>query len=274
MWRFGDGKVDEDRDDEMRGDLLEQGSLRMMTLAEQLERSGTWLFRWRSFLPLPLLAVFVATVWVHPHPLGLASRHDWQGLCLAIGLVGFAIRVLVVAHAPRGTSGRNTRRQLADQLNTTGLYSVVRNPLYLGNFFMCLAPAMFAGIWWLVVIFVLSFWLYYERIIMTEETFLKQRFGGNFLEWARRTPAFVPSWRQYSKPELPFCWRTGMRRETDSLLGLVAVLFMLQVVAASGSWDDLRFDPAWVGILATTVAIWGVVRVLRRYTHMLDVEGR
>jgi len=51
------------------------------------------------------------------------------------------------------------------------MYSMVRNPLYLGNFFMGLAPVLFMHTWWLCVIYVLAFILYYERIIVKEEAF-------------------------------------------------------------------------------------------------------
>ncbi|MGC9453013.1 MAG: methyltransferase family protein, partial [Oceanipulchritudo sp.] len=51
-----------------------------------------------------------------------------------------------------GTSGRNTKQQVAYSLNTTGFYSVVRNPLYLGNFFMYLGIALFTHHWWLVLV--------------------------------------------------------------------------------------------------------------------------
>ena len=48
--------------------------------------------------------------------------------------------------AARNTSGRNTGQgQVADKLNTTGAYSLTRNPLYLGNALMWAAVAMLTG---------------------------------------------------------------------------------------------------------------------------------
>ena len=57
--------------------------------------------------------------------------------------------------APRGTSGRNTLGQVAEVLNTSGMYSVVRNPLYLGNFVIWLGLALFIKVWWCILIVVL-----------------------------------------------------------------------------------------------------------------------
>ena len=99
-----------------------------------------------------------------------------------------AIRAYTIGHTPKGTSGRNTKKQVANALNTTGAYSLVRNPLYLGIFFMGLGVALFAHLWWLTLIYVLAFWLYYERVIFAEEAYLRDKFGAEYLSWADRTP--------------------------------------------------------------------------------------
>jgi len=247
----------------------------MVALREEFERNGTWLFRWRSYLPLLLLGVFLLAMRDYHYP-GYSERLDdlWECVCLVVSFVGLGIRVVTVGHAPRNTSGRNTRRQIADRLNTTGLYSVVRNPLYLGNFFMGLGPAMFAHTWWLVLIYLLVFWLYYERIIFAEETFLRQRFGQAFLEWAERTPAFLPHLRQYVPDALPFCWRTVLRRECNGLLGVVATMFLFEVVGDLFYLGRVELDPQWVWLVSVTVALWAALRVLKKCTRVLDVAGR
>ena len=113
--------------------------------------------------------------------------------------------------------------QVAESLNTTGLYSVVRHPLYLGNFLMWLGVALFPRSLSFVAAVVFAFWLYYERIMIAEEAFLRERFGERFDAWADRTPAFIPSLRRWTRPRLAFSLRKVLRKEYNGLLAVVAV---------------------------------------------------
>lgn len=175
-----------------------------MALKDDFESSGSRLFRWRSYLYIPVIGIFIMTLREYEHPYQSEKfDHFWKAICLVISFWGLAIRVATVGHTPKGTSGRNIKKHIAETLNTTGAYSIVRNPLYLGNFFMGLGVAAFAHFWWLILIYILIFWLYYERIIFAEEAYLRDKFGNLFLEWANRTPAFIPKFSQYKKAILP-----------------------------------------------------------------------
>ena len=44
------------------------------------------------------------------------------------------MRFYTVGTTPKETSGRNTNQQVAAVLNSTGMYSMLRHPLYLGNY--------------------------------------------------------------------------------------------------------------------------------------------
>jgi len=145
-----------------------------MPLIEEFERSGNWLFRWRSYLPMLFLPLIILAVARYPLIEENFRWHfAWSLVCFAIALVGLWVRCHTVGHAPLGTSGRNTKEQVAETLNTSGLYSVVRHPLYLGNFLIVLGIVMQTFSWWLIALYAACFALYYERIMFTEEAFLQ-----------------------------------------------------------------------------------------------------
>src|SRR5262245_43751615 len=124
-----------------------------MSLAQELVKEGHKLFRWRSFLPLILLALLFPAFreFTFPHGSHLLDEL-WELLCLGLSLFGLAIRIYTIGHVPRKTSGRNTQKQVAEQLNTTGIYSLVRHPLYLGNFWIWIGISLYTRHWWLTLL--------------------------------------------------------------------------------------------------------------------------
>ena len=184
-----------------------------MALSHELERAGNWFFRWRSYLPLLLAVLFLLALGDFTY---LTSQNTinrlWELFCLVISSLGLAIRIMTVGYVPRGTSGRNTRRQVADVLNTTGMYSVVRHPLYVGNFIMWLGISLLFHLWWFTLLIALIFWVYYEKIMYAEEEFLKQKFGEQFLTWAEKTPLFIPRFSLWQAPEMQFSFKSALKK--------------------------------------------------------------
>lgn len=244
-----------------------------MALIEELERSGTWLFRWRSYLPLVLILLFLLVLRDYQVP---DARWDslWEILCLTVSLFGLGIRILTIGQTPGGTSGRNTKRQIAETLNTTGIYSVVRNPLYLGNFFMSLGVALFPRLWWLTLIFILSFCLFYERIILAEESYLRKKFGDEYLAWAEATPVFIPRLGSYRKSSLLFSWKRVFRREYNGLFAVILVLFAFDAAGDLIATGRFEIDLMWAILLGVGLLVMIVARTLKKKTHLLDIEGR
>jgi len=246
-----------------------------MALREEYVASGNWLFRWRSYVPLTMIGLLLLAMGSDDY-----TGHDaalnrvWEFFALAVSLCGLAIRAYTIGHTPKGTSGRNTREQIAETLNTSGIYSVVRHPLYLGNFFMFLGVVLFPGLWWMALISVLMFWVYYERIMFAEEDFLRDKFGEQFDEWAAHTPAILPSWHGWRKPDLPFSFRNVLKREYNGFYAMIALFTLLMIVSDYRAHGRLEFDPVWTVIFSAGTAIYLVLRTLRRHSRLLSVGGR
>jgi len=246
-----------------------------MSLRNELESTGSWLFRYRSYLPLIIIVIFVPCL-SNFNYLGQshALNEAWEGFCLAISALGLAIRIVTIGRAPLGTSGRNTREQVAYTLNKTGIYSLVRHPLYLGNYLIMLGFALWPHRWWLPILTSCLYALYYERIMLAEEAFLLARFGDEFERWAAETPAFLPKFHGWKPSAVPFCWRTVAQREYNAFFLIISVFFLFDFIADCVVQRNLHLDYVWFGIFLVGFFIFAVLRGLKKHTRFLNVDGR
>lgn len=244
-----------------------------MALREEFDIAGNWLFRHRGFLPLLLLPGVLAALKGFHAPGGRPELDlVWEGVCLTVALLGLGVRVVTVGFSAPGTSGRNRRKQVAASLNTTGMYSLVRHPLYLGNYLMWLGVAAFPRVWWLLVLTSLVFALLHERIMFAEEEFLHDKFGTAFTGWAARTPAIIPRRFRWQSPERSFSVGQVLQREYAGLFSLIACFTGLEVAGDFADTGKLVLDPVWVTIFVTTALLCSTVRVLKHRTRLFNAK--
>lgn len=249
-----------------------------MALQESIEKQGNFLFRYRSFLPLIILVAGIIVFIFHNIKGGLPDWDCYRTIeyaSLIVSGLGLFIRVIAVGHTPANTSGRNTKTQLADEINTTGIYSMVRHPLYLGNFFMWAGAVMLIANVWFAIVFALAYWIYYERIMFAEEQFLRRKFGQPYLEWAASKPAFIPSFKNSVKSKYPFSFKKVLKKEKNGVLAIFILLFLFHNIRYSFDFMSVRVENNW--ILWTTIlsgVLYIILKVLKKYTHVLDEKGR
>lgn len=242
-----------------------------MKLTDRIVQDGDWLFRWRSYAPLVLVPLLLVGVVLEPGPFtSREAERLWEACAVAIALAGLAVRIWAVGTAPAGTSERSTVDPRASELRSSGIYSILRHPLYVANGLMALGLAWFPGLWYLGVITFLATLLYYERVAAREEAFLEGRFGPTFLAWAARVPAMVPSLRRRI-PGPPVSSWARIVQELHGLTVIAAGAFVLDAVQETrraGSW---AFDPLWARSFAVVGAAFVVFAVtkktLRRFSH-------
>ena len=246
-----------------------------MALQEEFETTGEYFFKWRSYLPLAMAALFILALAHFRYP--FANRGldlAWDGGCLALALLGQAVRFFTVGFVPRGTSGRNTRGQVAEALNTTGMYAVVRNPIYLGNFIIWFGLSLFMKSVWFTTVISLFFTIFYERIIFREEAFLRQKFGDAFMQWADATPAIIPKFKNWRPPSLPFSWKSAINREYGTFFAIIVTFTVLELLGGLFNSRQLPLDAIWVKLFIFSGVLYLTIRYLKKKTKVLATNNR
>lgn len=245
-----------------------------MALVHELERSGNWLFKRRSWLPVVLVICGLFVMYYVNRQAILFDQNE-EIIFLSISLAGELIRILTVGFAPGNTSGRNTAYgQLADEINVTGIYSLVRHPLYVGNYFMWLGPALFLRSAWFAIVFTLVYWLYYERIIFAEEQFLRKKFGEAYDKWSENVKAVFPGFKNYRAPGLSFSLLTVFRREYNSFINIFVIFSVLDLARNYMVSGRISVTPFWGWISGAALLIWIILRTIHKKTQWFTVEGR
>ena len=246
-----------------------------MALIHSLEASGNKLFKYRGQIPVILFVFAVPVIYFTDiSTLDIEFKRGIGMFAVFCSAIGQFIRAYTIGTTPKGTSGRNTEKQVAETLNSTGIYSVVRHPLYLGNYFMWIGIVIYTFNFWFFLTVSLAYWIYYERIMFAEERFLERKFGSVYLDWSLKAPAFVPAFSQFIKSAVPFSLKTVLRREYSGFLatviGFVFVTFLREFFH-SQNYSDTIFTSYFLAISCVIVLL---LRSLKHYTKFLHEEER
>lgn len=180
-----------------------------------MKNLGTFFFKHRSFIPVPFVILML-----------IFMRPTFSGILVGflIALSGELIRIWSVSFA--GSETRTTSGVGGTYLVTQGPYSVVRNPLYIGNIMLYVGIGIMSMSFFpYLQIFALMFFIFqYYCIILAEEEFLEVKFGNIFSLYKNSVNRFLPSFKKLP-PEiishLNFDLKEGLKSEKRSLQAFI-----------------------------------------------------
>ncbi len=175
-------------------------------------------FRLRMIIQIVIVFVALWAPWVQPTDIKLRmSTLEWLALEISrTGLATFAVAVPIViilgtllaalgawlrvwGAAYLGYDVVNHAQMQCGGVMAAGPYRYVRNPLYLGGWFMMAAIALLftpgGALFMLVLI-----GIFYLRLILAEEAFLTARLGEPYRQYLRAVPRIAPRLRTNIPP--------------------------------------------------------------------------
>lgn len=115
-------------------------------------------------------------------------------LAILCGFVAAGLRVWGTAYL--GALIVHAGPMQAGGVMAAGPYRYVRNPLYLGSWFMALSVAILmppSG----AAVFLIAVSLFYFRLVLGEENFLAEKIGPDYLAYRRQVPRLLPALRPH-----------------------------------------------------------------------------
>jgi len=173
----------------------------------------------RSFLIKLRLPLFIGVLVL----LALFARREWLLAGFIVSMFGLFIQTWCFASLDKNTT-----------LTIRGPYTMVRNPMYLGRFFIPLGFLMLLGQWWLLLAYTVIYWLYMDARVQREEAHLKPIFGAPYAAYCAQVRRFVPGLPQPGTPVA--YWNWALFSQNNAGRNLLATLVAWALMAAWTVW--------------------------------------
>ena len=157
-----------------------------MTVSVRKDHAGV-------YVPPPLIyvAVFFLSVLLQSF---IPLEHSWLRLHSWIGWILIALFPLLAFTAIyRFIVSKTTITTIhpVKSLQTSGIYAISRNPMYLGLLFLYAGIAVFKGNWWTFILIPVLILIVQQYIIRREEKYLQRQFGNTFLSYKQKVRRWI-----------------------------------------------------------------------------------
>jgi protein-S-isoprenylcysteine O-methyltransferase Ste14 len=166
--------------------------------------------RWLVRLRIPLFVAAGALLAWH-------AEREWFFPALAVSAFGEAIQLWCFASLQKN-----------QVLAANGPYALVRNPMYLGRYFLLAGMLMLLGNPWLIAVFTVLYYLYMVNRVRREEALLARTFGEAYARYCAAVPRFLPRLTPHAESQIGFFdWATFLRNHGPRNLLEAAAFYAL-----------------------------------------------
>jgi len=165
---------------------------------------------------LSFIIILTGFIYLFPrcYPASLLVDNIMDVLGVMFLLKGTLLRMISRGH-------KKFYSEKGDALVTSGIYSVIRNPMYLGSFYTGVGFVFIVWPWWAVIIFAYLFYLRFRVQILKEEEHLEKLFGAEYLKYCKDVPRIFPSIKKFNKVKLKDIINWKEACDTKEKLGLI-----------------------------------------------------
>ena len=224
---------------------------------------GNYLFHHRNKL-FPAFYVFLFV----PSPRIFANPFIPMAAGLCVALSGQMIRVATIGLKYIVRGGRD-RQVYAEDLVTEGLFSHVRNPLYVGNALVIVGLGIMSNSLLFNLVLMPVFLFFYQAIVRAEEDYLQNRFGQDFVRYCADVHRWCPrlSGLGATMRSMKFRWRRVIVKEYGSaylwMTGAALIMLETMYFYRDGEYFGAFRGPL-VAVMAGLLGLYLMARNLKK----------
>jgi protein-S-isoprenylcysteine O-methyltransferase Ste14 len=145
------------------------------------------------------------------------AQREWFLPALAVSALGEAIQLWCFASLQKN-----------EMLAANGPYALVRNPMYLGRYFLLAGMLLLLGNFWVLAAFTVLYYLYMVNRVRREEMHLAPIFGEAYARYCAAVPRFLPRLTAHAGGRIGFFdWGTFARNHGPRNLLEAAAFYAL-----------------------------------------------
>ena len=147
----------------------------------------------KTKIPPPIIALicifinYLSTYLINP--IKFPNIEIIGSLILLLGLVTAVLATLLFKKDKTTVNPRNPEKTTT--LVTNGIFSITRNPMYLGLFFSISSTILFFGSWFGIIILMFFVWYINKFQIIPEEEAMEKLFGSKYSEYRQKVRRWI-----------------------------------------------------------------------------------
>ncbi len=159
-------------------------------------------------------------------------QEDFHEMIDSIGSVMIAICILGRSYSSLFVAGKKNVSVVSH-----GVYSVVRNPLYVFSFLGVIGIGLQSARLTILALLIAVFIYYYRKVVAGEEAFLRHKFGTDFDRYCANVPRWIPRFKNWNSPdEVTVQPAMILRTMTDALMFCIPLLLfeLIELLQSDG----------------------------------------
>jgi protein-S-isoprenylcysteine O-methyltransferase Ste14 len=171
-----------------------------------------------TLVAIPLVAAIFCT-WRQTE----ATTAIWAAAGITF-MVGLFIRIWAQQYL-------HFRLRMNMMLTTGGPYTLMRNPIYIGNTLICLGVTIASMTLWMVPVSLVACMIAYKFVVQYEERYLTARYGDPYVAYTKQVPRWVPNFRNgFKNLWAPHYLGPSIKTELYNFLFLVPAILKAYLV--------------------------------------------